>query len=61
MYSKWGIQHIFVFDPEDRTAQEWNHSKGCLETVDAMRFENGATTPVDRIWAELDSRAKRLD
>ena len=60
MYSQWGIQHIFVFDPDDRTAQEWNHSHGYLESIDVMRFENRKSIPVDRIWAELDFRAKRL-
>ena len=61
MYSKWGATHVFVFDPEDRTAQEWNHAKGFLEPVAALRFEGKTDIQVARIWAELDAQAQQLD
>jgi Uma2 family endonuclease len=61
MYSQWGITQIFVFDPEDRTAQEWNHSNGSLEAVNALRFEGKQEISVEQIWAELDRGVKRLE
>ncbi len=60
MYSQWGIQRIFIFDPEDKTAQEWNHSKSCLEPIETLTFEDRGSIPVATIWAELASRAERL-
>ena len=60
MYSKWGITHIFVFDPEDRTAQEWNHLKGCLEPLESLRFESRPDVPVATIWHELEEQIRQL-
>jgi Uma2 family endonuclease len=61
VYSNWGIKQVFVFDPEDKTAYEWNHAKGSLTTIDALRFEGKQEISVEKIWAELDRRAKRLE
>jgi len=61
MYSRWGIKHILVFDPEDKAAYEWNHSNASLEAVGVLRFEGKREIPVTEIWAELDARVKRLD
>jgi len=60
MYSKWGIEHIFVFDPEDKVAQKWNHSNTSLETISALEFPGRPTIPLSRIWQELKEQAEQL-
>lgn len=53
-YAKWGIQHIVVLDPEDRTAQEWNGAEQRLETISEIAIKGRNPIAVDRIWEELD-------
>ncbi len=54
MYAKWGIRNVYVFDPEDRTAQKWNQTTNGLEDITEMAFENRPSISVKRIWSELD-------
>jgi Uma2 family endonuclease len=56
--SEQGIPYIYVFDPEDRTAQRWNHEKGALENIQQLEYGEGPLIPVQRIWEELDRRLR---
>lgn len=60
-YAEQGIPHIYVFDPEDRTAERWNGLKGTLEPVEAIAVENWPRIEVSQIWAELDKELERVD
>jgi hypothetical protein len=44
-----------------QNGSEWNHAKGFLEPVAALRFEGKTDIQVARIWAELDAQAQQLD
>ena len=47
-YQAWGIGHVFVVDPSDRSVTEW---KGTL-----VETNNLSSIPVGRIWDELDQQ-----
>jgi Uma2 family endonuclease len=53
-YKKCGIGHIYVFDPEKRTAEIWMADR--LVAIEMLRLPNGVTSPVSAIWTELDRR-----
>ncbi len=53
-YSEWGIQNVYVFDPEDRIAQKWNPLTGGFEGISEIAIEGRTPIPVTRIWSELD-------
>jgi Uma2 family endonuclease len=55
------IPYIYVFDPEDRTAERWNVSRGALEPIDEVEVPNRPAIPVRVIWAALDEELKRVD
>ena len=52
LYAQWGIQHIVVLDPEDRTAHRWNGE--ALEPISEIAIEGRTHIAVSRIWQELD-------
>jgi Uma2 family endonuclease len=54
LYAQWGIQHIVVLDPEDRTAQQWNRARQSLEPISEIAIEGRTPISVSRIWEELD-------
>ncbi len=60
-YAEQGIPHIYVFDPEDRTAERWNVAKRALEPVEVVAIENWPRIGVCEIWAELDKELERVD
>ncbi|MBV8709970.1 MAG: Uma2 family endonuclease [Acidobacteriaceae bacterium] len=59
--SEHGIPYVYVFDPEDRTAQRWNHDKGILENIEALQSGDGPDIPVARIWEALDQKLAKVD
>ena len=58
-YAKWRIQQIVVLDPDDRTAQRWNHQEQTLESISEIAIHGRAPIAVSRIWAELDQYPRR--
>ena len=60
-YGDQGITHVYVFDPEDRTAARWNAAKRALEQVDVLAIQNRRPIKVAEIWAELDKELERVD
>jgi Uma2 family endonuclease len=58
-YARIGIPQIFVFDPESRSAWEWNRENDNLERTCLLRLRNGSTLAVNDIWAELEARMGR--
>ena len=59
--SEQGIPYIYVFDPEDRTAQRWSHEKEMLENVEWLESGDWPSIPVGRIWNALDQELDRVD
>jgi Uma2 family endonuclease len=57
-YARIGIAQIFVFDPEARMAWEWSRQTENLERIETLRLGNGASAPVEEIWAELEKRMR---
>lgn len=60
-YAEQGISYIYVFDPEDRTAQRWNGERGSLEPVEALQIGNRKRVDVAEIWADLDKELEQVD
>lgn len=60
-YADAGIPHVYIFDPEDRTAERWNAARRTLEPVEAIEIENWPRIEVGRVWAELDRELERVD
>lgn len=54
-YERIGIEKIFVLDPIEKLAWQWN--SGSLEAVTQLLLPNGATIVLDEVWRELDERA----
>jgi|ERR1035438_3553651 Uma2 family endonuclease len=60
-YAEQGIGYIYVFDPEDRTAQRWNAVSASLESVAEIEVPNRSPIPVLTIWKALDEELKQTD
>ena len=60
-YAEQGISYIYVFDPEDRTAQRWNAVSASLESVAEIEVPNRPAIPVLTIWNALDEELKQTD
>lgn len=58
-YKELGIVQIYVFDPIERWAAEWNAAKQELERISELRLTNGSTVRVESIFARFDERLKR--
>jgi Uma2 family endonuclease len=59
--SEQGIPYVYVFDPEDRTAQCWNHGTGTLENIEFLESGGWPSIPVERIWLALDRELEKVD
>ena len=59
--SEQGIPYIYVFDPEDRIAQRWNHKKEILENIEWLESGDWPSIPVQRIWDALDQELEGID
>jgi Uma2 family endonuclease len=59
--SEQGIPYVYVFDPEDRTAQRWNHQKGTLENIEWLESGDWPSIPVRRIWDALDRELEKVE
>jgi Uma2 family endonuclease len=53
-YAQWGIQNIFVFDPEDRVGLKWNRDTDGLDSISELIVDGRTPVPLSRIWSELD-------
>ena len=58
-YAGIGIGQIYVFDPVERTAAQWDSSESALRRVDELKLTNGACVRVADIFARFDERLKR--
>lgn len=58
-YAELGIQQIFVFDPVERWAAEWNKQAAELRRVSELRLTNGSAVSVGDIFTRFDERLKR--
>jgi Uma2 family endonuclease len=56
-YARIGTQKIFVADPEEKTAWEWNEGAQRLERVDSLELPNGQSIALAEVWAELDKQS----
>jgi Uma2 family endonuclease len=60
-YAEQGIRYIYVFDPEDRSAQRWNVSTAALESITEIELPNRPAIPMHVIWRALDEKLKSVD
>ncbi len=60
-YAAQGISGIYVFDPEDRTAERWSKADHALLPVTAIEIPGRTPLPVSEIWAALDEEVKQWD
>lgn len=58
-YAGLGIAQIYVFDPIERSAAQWNRANQHLERISELTLTNGAILKVDGIFARFDQRLKR--
>jgi len=54
-YQRLGIAQLFVIDPENRTAWQWNRDLGQLDRVMTWKLTNGQPIQIDDIWQQLDA------
>ena len=60
-YAAQGIPGIYVFDPEDRTAERWSEADRALLPVTAIEIPGQTPLPVSEIWASLDKEMEQWD
>lgn len=58
-YADLGIKRIYVFDPVDRWAAEWNRDSNELQRVNELQLTNGSVVRVADLFERLDQRLKR--
>ena len=54
-YQRIGTERIFVLDPAEKLAWQWN--SGSLEAISQLSLPNGAVLVLDEIWRQLDEQA----
>lgn len=54
-YERIGTEKIFVLDPIEKLAWQWN--SGSLEAVTQLLLPNGARVALDDVWRQLDEQA----
>jgi|SRR5579875_2199218 len=57
-YAELGIRQIYVFDPVERTAAQWNSVGQQLEPIAELKLTNGSIVSAEAIFARLDERLK---
>jgi Uma2 family endonuclease len=60
-YAAQNIPGIYVFDPEDRTAERWSEADNALLPVTALEIPGQNPLPVSEIWAALDKEMEQWD
>ena len=55
-YVKIGVMHVFVIDPEQRIAYQWNAGRGHLENIDAIMLPNGNRVELTALWSRVDAK-----
>jgi Uma2 family endonuclease len=58
-YANLGIHRIFVFDPVERWAAEWDAQAGELRRISELQLTNNSVVRVDEIFARFEERLKR--
>ena len=58
-YSDLGITQIYVFDPVERWAAQWNARAQQLERITELKLTNGSTIDVHNVFDRFDQRLKR--
>ena len=54
-YERIGTERVFVLDPVEKLAWQWN--SGSLEAVTQLLLPNGAAVALDEVWRQLDEQA----
>ncbi len=57
-YTTLGIRQIYVFDPVERRATQWNETDGHLEQITQLTLTNGAIVETVDLFARFDQRLK---
>jgi Uma2 family endonuclease len=58
-YADLGIRQIYIFDPIERTAHQWDQANQQLQRITALILTNGSQIPVDTIFARFEQRLNR--
>lgn len=58
-YSDLSIAQIYVFDPVERWAAQWNKSTRQLDRISELVLTNGSKVDVPSIFTRFDDRLKR--
>lgn len=58
-YAELGIRQIYVFDPIERTAQQWDQPNKQLQRITCLTLTNGSSITVDSIFARFEGRLQR--
>lgn len=58
-YAHLGIAQIFVLDPVERWAAEWDKNASVLRRVSELKLTNGTSVSVAEIFVRFDQRLKR--
>jgi Uma2 family endonuclease len=60
-YQELRIEQIFVFDPQRRTARQWDALAGELKDITTLELTNGNVLPVEDVWLALDKKLKKTN
>jgi Uma2 family endonuclease len=58
-YAELGIHQIYVFDPVQRTVEQWNAARQQLERISQLSLTNGAVVQAEEIFTRFEQRLKR--
>ena len=58
-YRGLGVAQVFVIDPENRTAWEWNPELGQLDRKTAWLLTNGQKIELSEVWQQLDTELSK--
>jgi Uma2 family endonuclease len=58
-YEGLGIEQVFVVDPENRTAWQWNSELGQLDRKTAWLLTNGHRIELSDVWSQLDTELSK--
>lgn len=58
-YAELGIPQIYIFDPVERWAAQWDNTTEELQRVSELKLTNGSIVRVHDIFVRLDERLQR--